>query len=214
MIFLKRVHPEWLAALSVVIPIIQEIEGSLKNSDFLPPADQVLRALEEPLSKIRVVIFGQDPYPTPDYAMGLSFSVSEDVKVLPKSLENIFIELAEDIGCERPSNGDLSRWAHQGVALINRVLTVPTGRSNGHLEIGWKEVTDGIARVLGERDVVAILWGNNARELAPYFRREMVLSSVHPSPLSAYKGFFGSRPFSRTNAILQSHDRAMINWCE
>ncbi|HEX7405596.1 MAG TPA: uracil-DNA glycosylase family protein, partial [Candidatus Nanopelagicaceae bacterium] len=117
------------------------------------------------------------------------------------------------IGCEVPSHGDLSKWAEQGVALINRVLTVPTGSSNGHVGLGWEDVTNEIALTLGQRDVVAILWGNPARELNVYFRDEWVIASVHPSPLSAYKGFSGSRPFSRANSILIKHDLLPVNWC-
>lgn len=212
MTFLEKVHPEWLVALSGVEPIIETIERSLNNRAFQPPAHQVLRALERPISQIRVVIFGQDPYPTPGHASGLAFSVNADVTPLPMSLQNIFLELASDIGCTAPARGDLSGWADQGVALINRVLTVPNGASNGHVGIGWQKVTDEVARVLGERKVVAILWGNNARQLAHFFRNEWVVASVHPSPLSAHRGFFGSRPFSRANAILRSHGLDLIDW--
>jgi uracil-DNA glycosylase len=212
MTFLEKVHPEWLAALSTVIPIIVEIESSIQNLKYQPPAHQVLRAFERPLSQIRVVIFGQDPYPTPGHATGLSFSVSRNIEVLPQSLQNIFVELSNDIGCPVPLHGDLSYWADQGVALINRVLTVPNGRSNGHVNIGWQKVTDEVARVLGERDVVAILWGNNAQQLAHYFRNVWVITSVHPSPLSAHRGFFGSKPFSKANTILRSRGLAPINW--
>lgn len=212
MIFLDNVHPEWLEALADVTPDIERIERSLLNQNFQPPASQVLRALKYPLSKVRVVIFGQDPYPTLGHATGLSFSVSDRVTPLPMSLQNIFSELSDDVGCAIPTSGDLSRWADQGVALINRVLTVPIGRSNGHIGIGWEKVTDEIARVLGERDVVAILWGNNARQLAHFFRKEWIISSVHPSPLSAHRGFFGSKPFSRANAILREHGLQQIDW--
>lgn len=212
MTFLENVHPEWLDALSGVTKNIEEIERSLLEQTFQPPAFQVLRALEYPLSKVRVVIFGQDPYPTPGHATGLSFSVSQNVTVLPMSLRNIFSELSDDVGCAIPTNGDLSRWADQGVALINRVLTVPIGGSNGHLGIGWEIVTDEIARVLGERNVVAILWGNNARQLAHFFRDEWVISSVHPSPLSAHRGFFGSKPFTKANSRLRNHGLEEIHW--
>jgi uracil-DNA glycosylase len=212
MTFLEKVHPEWLAALSTVIPIIVEIESAIQNLKYQPPAHQVLRAFERPLSQIRVVIFGQDPYPTPGHATGLSFSVSRNIEVLPQSLQNIFVELSNDIGCPVPLHGDLSYWADQGVALINRVLTVPNGRSNGHVNIGWQKVTDEVARVLGERDVVAILWGNNAQQLAHYFHNVWVITSVHPSPLSAHRGFFGSKPFSKANTILRSRGLAPINW--
>lgn len=212
MTFLEKVHPEWKDALSAVEPVIEEIEHSLKSNTFQPPAHQVLRALERPISQIRAVIFGQDPYPTPGHASGLAFSVNATVAPLPMSLQNIFLELVSDIGCTVPARGDLSRWADQGVALINRVLTVPNGASNGHVGIGWQKVTDEVARILGEREVVAILWGNNARQLAHFFRNEWVITSVHPSPLSAHRGFFGSRPFSRANAILRKHSLDPIDW--
>lgn len=211
--FLQNIHPEWRAALIDVLPRIEEIENSLDGTLFLPPPDQVLRSLERPLSQVRVVIFGQDPYPTPGHANGLAFSVAKDVKTLPKSLRNIFIELNGDIGCPFPEHGDLSHWADQGVALINRVLTVPNGESNGHINLGWQKVTDEIARVLGERDIVAILWGKNAGELSRFFRNEWIIASAHPSPLSAHRGFFGSRPFSRANRILREHGLAEMNWC-
>lgn len=212
MTFLDRVHPEWLEALANVVPDIEKIERTLHGQEFLPPANQVLRALVYPLSKVRVVIFGQDPYPTPGHAMGLAFSVSQNVKVLPQTLRNIFSELSDDVGCPVPLNGDLTRWSEQGVALINRTLTVPTGASNGHLGIGWEKVSDEIARVLGERNVVAILWGNNARQLEHFFRDGWHISSVHPSPLSAHRGFFGSKPFSQANKILRDHGLSEINW--
>ncbi len=212
MTFLKNVHPEWLAALGSVTTNIEELERSLLKEDYQPAATRVLRALEYPLSKVHVVIFGQDPYPTPGHAMGLSFSVSPNLEVLPRTLRNIFLELSHDIGCAIPVNGDLSKWANQGVALINRVLTVPTGVSNGHRRLGWEKVTEEIARILGERDVVAILWGNNARELSHFFRDDWVISSVHPSPLSGHRGFFGSKPFSKTNAILREHGLKEIDW--
>ena len=212
MTFLDKVHPEWLDVLANVTADIEKMERALVNEDFQPPAQQVFRALEYPLSKVRVVLFGQDPYPTPGHAMGLAFSVSPNVKPLPMSLRNVFSELASDLDCATPINGDLSRWADQGVALINRVLTVPTNRSNGHLGKGWEVVTDDIARVLGRRDVVAILWGNNARALQHIFRDEWVISSVHPSPLSAHRGFFGSKPFTRANSILEKHGLSKISW--
>lgn len=212
MTFLETVHPQWLAVLEGVLPQIEQIERSLEGSSFLPPKHQVLRALHRPLADVRVVIFGQDPYPTPGHASGLAFSVNAEVTPLPMSLQNIFLELVSDIGCTTPAQGDLSHWADQGVALINRVLTVPNGASNGHVGIGWQKVTDEIARILGEREVVAILWGNYAQQLSPFFSSEMRITSVHPSPLSAHRGFFGSRPFSKTNAILRKHGLDVIDW--
>lgn len=210
--FMKDVHPEWLTAIEDVIPKIEEIEISLQGTSFNPAPENVFRALRNPLHKTRVVIFGQDPYPNREHAMGLAFSVNANVTPLPMSLQNIFLELASDIGCTAPTRGDLSGWADQGVALINRVLTVPNGSSNGHIGIGWQKVTDEIARILGEREVVAILWGNNARQLAHFFRDEWIVASVHPSPLSAHRGFFGSKPFTKANAILRDHGLDLINW--
>lgn len=212
MTFLENVHPQWKEALRTVEPVIAEIELSLKGQAFQPPAHQVLRALERPFSQVRVVIFGQDPYPTPGHASGLAFSVNANVAPLPMSLQNIFLELVADIGCPAPTCGDLSKWADQGVALINRVLTVPNGLSNGHVGIGWQKVTDEIAHALGERDVVAILWGNNARQLAHFFRDQWIVASVHPSPLSAHRGFFGSKPFSKTNQLLAEQSLPAIDW--
>ena len=212
MTFLNSVHPEWKDALEDVLLKIQEIEESLGKTAYEPKQNLVLRALEHPISHTRVAIFGQDPYPTPGYATGLAFSVSRNVKTLPKSLRNIFQELSSDLGCPTPVHGDLSSWSDQGVALINRVLSVPSGVSNGHKNIGWQAVTNEIARILGERKVVAVLWGNNAQEMTHFFKESWVLASAHPSPLSAHRGFFGSRPFSKTNAILKTHNIKPIDW--
>lgn len=214
MTFLDGVHPQWLDALSLVRDQIERIESSLAGKTYNPSPENVLRALKYPLNDVRVAIFGQDPYPTSGHAMGLAFSVPSNISPLPKSLTNIFKELHDDVGCSTPTNGDLTSWSEQGVALINRVLTVPPGVSNGHRNIGWQSVTNEIARVLGERDVVAILWGNNAAELKSFFRNEWVIKSAHPSPLSAYRGFFGSRSFSLANHILRDSTLGEINWCQ
>lgn len=213
MTFLDGVHPEWLEALGDVREAIENIESSLSGKVYNPSPENVLRALKFSLSNVKVAIFGQDPYPTSSHAMGLAFSVPSNIKLLPKSLTNIFKELCDDMGPEFPSNGDLTPWVQQGVALINRVLTVPIGESNGHINLGWQEVTDEIARILGERDVVAILWGKNAGELSRFFRTDWTIASAHPSPLSAHRGFFGSRPFSKANGILREHGLEEINWC-
>ena len=213
MSFLDGVHPDWLEALGEVRDKIESIESSLSGKTYNPSPENVLRALKFPLSSVKVVIFGQDPYPTSSHAMGLAFSVPSNTKPLPKSLANIFKELHDDMGCQFPTSGDLTPWVEQGVALINRVLTVPNGVSNGHANIGWQKVTDEIARVLGEREVVAILWGRNAGELSHFFRNEWVIESAHPSPLSAHRGFFGSHPFSKANGILREHGLEEINWC-
>lgn len=212
MTILEGVHLEWIDALKHVLGEIERIENSLQGLAFNPAPENIFRALRQPLSKTSVVIFGQDPYPTPGHAMGLAFSVPVEIKPIPKTLTNIFRELHDDIGCVAPSSGDLTPWADQGVALVNRILTVPQGHSGGHAGLNWQVVTNEIAKILGEQDVVAILWGNYAQELSRYFSKPLTISSPHPSPLSAYRGFFGSKPFSRTNQLLTNESRRAIDW--
>jgi uracil-DNA glycosylase len=156
------------------------------------------------------VIVGQDPYPTPGYAHGLAFSVDEDRRPFPKSLQNIFAELTSDLGIPLPDHGNLERWSESGVMLLNRVLTVELGRPNAHLKLGWQSVTNAIAEELAKRDVVAVLWGKNAQELSNLFQYKV--ESPHPSPLSAYRGFFGSRPFSTVNTFLLEQGKEPIHW--
>jgi len=156
------------------------------------------------------VIVGQDPYPTPGNAMGLAFSVSPAIERIPQSLKNIYTELQADQGIAIPRNGDLSLWSSAGVLLLNRVLTTRQGQSNAHSDIGWQTITSHIASELGKRDVVAILWGKQAQELSSYFTNKV--ESVHPSPLSAYRGFFGSKPFSDVNQLLVAQGREPIDW--
>ena len=170
-----------------------------------------MRALSAPVSQTRVVIFGQDPYPTQGHAHGLAFSVDATVSPVPASLRNIFEELKNDCEVVR-TDGDLSNWFEQGVMLINRVLTTKIGESMAHKELGWQQITADVARVLGQRDVVAVLWGRSAQELQNFFRPDWSISSVHPSPLSAYRGFFGSKPFSRCNEILKKNSYPQIFW--
>ena len=179
--------------------------------DIAPEFSHVFRSLSRPIESTRAVIFGQDPYPTKGHAHGLAFSVDQSVSTLPPSLRNILTELSSDLGVTRRS-GDLSDWFDQGVLLVNRVLTTQTGSSLAHSNFGWQEVTDAVAQELGRHDVVAILWGKSAGELSRYFRTEWQIQSVHPSPLSAYRGFFGSKPFSRCNEILVSHKKSPIHW--
>lgn len=209
---LEDVHPEWITALKNVHGEIRKIEGSLEGHDFNPVPENIFKALRSPISQTSVVIFGQDPYPNPQHAMGLAFSVPREVRPIPKTLVNIFRELHDDIGCDIPSSGDLTAWADQGVALVNRMLTTPQGQSVGHLKLNWQVITNEVARVLGERGAIAVLWGRHAQELTPYFAKELVISSAHPSPLSAYRGFFGSQPFSKTNQLLASTARRAIDW--
>lgn len=209
---LNGVHPEWIAALENVLGEIERIEESLKGHDFNPTRENIFRAFQTPLSSIKVVIFGQDPYPTPTHAMGLAFSVPKHVRPIPKTLGNIFRELHDDIGCDIPSSGDLTPWAEQGVALVNRILTVPREDSAGHSMLGWQAITDEVARILSSHEVIPILWGKYAQELTRYFDSDYVISSPHPSPLSAYRGFFGSKPFSRANQLLVGSSRRAIDW--
>ena len=209
---LDGVHPEWIQALSGVRAEIDRLGSHLEGSRFNPSPENIFRALRTPFSDVSVVIFGQDPYPNPAHAMGLAFSVPRATQPLPKTLTNIFRELHEDTNIETPLHGDLTPWAQQGVALVNRVLTVPSWQSGGHSHLGWQVITDEIARILGARDVVPILWGKYAQEIAPYFNAELVISSPHPSPLSAYRGFFGSKPFSKANRRLALQSRRTIDW--
>lgn len=211
-VFTKDVHPEWLDALETVLPKIAEIESSLRDTSFNPAPENVFRALRYPLHQTRVVIFGQDPYPNGEHAMGLAFSVPRTIRPLPRTLQNIFKELHDDTGVEIPTNGDLSLWSSRGVLLLNRILTVPQGESAGHADLGWEIVTNEIARVLGERQVVGIFWGNYAKELRGYFSPKLSIQSVHPSPLSAHRGFFGSKPFSKTNQLLAGQSQEAIDW--
>jgi uracil-DNA glycosylase len=176
-----------------------------------PGFHNIFRSLSRSIESTHAVIFGQDPYPTRGHAHGLAFSVNQSVTSLPPSLRNIYTELSTDCGVTRNS-GDLSDWSDQGVVLVNRVLTTQTGSSLAHEDLGWQEVTNAVAQELGKHDVVAILWGKSAGELAQYFRPEWRIESVHPSPLSAYRGFFGSKPFSRCNEILVSHEIRPIDW--
>lgn len=174
--------------------------------------DLVFRALSSSIASTKVVIFGQDPYPTDGHAHGLAFSVDKAVTNLPPSLRNIYEELATDTENNRRPNGDLSDWNQQGVLLLNRILTTEVGRSMSHADLGWQIVTEAVARKLGEGNVVAILWGKSAGELRKYFREEFIIESVHPSPLAAYRGFFGSQPFSRCNSILEANGIQPIHW--
>ena len=181
---------------------------------YLPAGPNVLRAFTRPFDDVRVLIVGQDPYPTPGHAVGLSFSVAPDVRPLPRSLQNIFRELREDIGGAPPMNGDLSPWADRGVLLLNRVLTVSPGEPASHRGKGWEFVTEQAIRALVERSapLVAILWGKDAQTLTPLLGGIPVVASAHPSPMSADRGFFGARPFSRVNELLAACGGAAVDW--
>lgn len=188
------------------------------EDDILPPPDQVFRALHYlPPQNVRVVILGQDPYPTPGHAHGLAFSVDRKVRPLPRSLNNIFKELEDDLGAS-PAHGDLSHWADQGVLLLNTALTVAAGKAGSHARIGWAALTDQIVAELASRNgLVWVLWGNQAQAFHPWIesgsgKNRLIIESAHPSPLSARRGFFGSKPFSRINAHLAKRGAAPIEW--
>lgn len=181
---------------------------------YLPHDDDVLRAFREPMADVRVLIVGQDPYPTPGHPMGLAFSVAPGVSPLPRSLTNILTELSTDLGVAVPGSGDLTPWTRQGVLLLNRVLTVRPGEPGSHRGQGWEQITEAAIRALVQRGgpLVAVLWGRDAQMLAPWVTGVPTIMSAHPSPLSAARGFFGSRPFSRVNAALAAQGAAPIRW--
>ncbi|MGK5531053.1 uracil-DNA glycosylase [Streptomyces sp. URMC 129] len=213
------VEPGWATALAPVADRITAMGAFLRSEiaagrTYLPAGAHVLRAFQQPFDEVRVLIVGQDPYPTPGHAVGLSFSVAPDVSPLPGSLENIFRELSTDLGLPRPSTGDLTPWAEQGVLLLNRALTTAPRRPAAHRGKGWEEVTEQAIRALAARGkpLVAILWGRDARGLRPLLGRVPAVESAHPSPMSADRGFFGSRPFSRANALLLEQGAAPVDW--
>jgi uracil-DNA glycosylase len=211
--------PGWASALAPVHDRIRAM-GDLLRADqaagrrFLPSGDRVFAAFQQPIDDVRVLIVGQDPYPTPGHAIGLAFSVAPDVRPLPRSLANIFREYQDDLDLPPPSTGDLTPWVERGVLLLNRCLTVAPGTPASHRGRGWEEVTDAaIDALVGRgRPLVAVLWGRDARALAPRLGAVPRIESPHPSPMSADRGFFGSRPFSRANALLEDQGASPIDW--
>ena len=206
----SHVHSSWLPVFEPVTSVIGEILSKVEHDKLAPPLESVFHAFSVDLSSIRCVIVGQDPYPTRGNAMGLAFSTPPTIAKIPQSLRNIFTELESDQGHAAPAHGDLSKWSNEGVLLLNRVLTTRQGESNAHEKIGWQRVTDHIASELGKRDVVAVLWGRQAQELSKFFTFKV--EGVHPSPLSAYRGFFGSKPFAQVNQLLIAQGREPIDW--
>lgn len=211
--------PDWADALAPVADDIAAMGERLRaetaaGRGYLPAGDRVLRAFERPLADVRVLIVGQDPYPTPGHPIGLSFAVDAHVRPLPRSLTNIYRELEADLGIPPVAHGDLSAWSDQGVLLLNRVLTVSPGAPASHRGWGWERVTEHAIRavVARRRPLVAILWGRDAATLQPLLGETPIVASAHPSPLSASRGFFGSRPFSRANALLQEAGGTAIDW--
>ncbi|HEX7739290.1 MAG TPA: uracil-DNA glycosylase [Marmoricola sp.] len=213
------VAPDWAQALAPVDDQIAAMGEFLRGElaagrGYLPAGDHILRAFSRPLADVRVLIVGQDPYPTPGHPVGLSFSVAGDVRPLPKSLVNIFRELIDDLAVPVPRDGDLSAWADHGVMLLNRSLTVTPGKPASHRGKGWEAVTDRAIDVLAARGgpLAAILWGRDAASLRPRLGQIPCIESPHPSPLSAHRGFFGSRPFSRVNQLLAEQGAAQVDW--
>jgi uracil-DNA glycosylase len=213
------IDPGWAEALQPVAGRIAEAGDFLRaevgaGRSYLPAGDKVLRAFTQPFEQVRVLIVGQDPYPTPGHPVGLSFSVGPSVRPLPRSLVNIFREYSADLGHPAPATGDLTPWTERGVLLLNRVLTVQPGKPGSHRGKGWEAVTEQAIRALAARPapLVAILWGRDARNLAPLLTGAGLVESAHPSPMSADHGFFGSRPFSRANQLLASRGGEDIDW--
>ena len=214
-----QLDPGWAEALAPVAPLVAELGDRLRAENaagrgYLPAGANVLRAFSRPLDEVKVLIVGQDPYPTPGHPIGLSFAVDREVRPLPRSLGNIYRELETDLGIPPAVHGDLSSWSDQGVLLLNRVLTVRPGAPASHRGWGWEKVTELAIRALVARDapLVAVLWGRDAEGLRPMLGDTPVISSAHPSPLSASRGFFGSRPFSRANALLEEQGAAPVDW--
>lgn len=213
------IDPGWAEALAPVAGDIAAMGERLRaevaqGRGYLPAGERVLRAFQRPLDRVRVLVVGQDPYPTPGHPIGLSFAVDAHVRPLPRSLQNIYRELQDDLGIQPAPHGDLSAWSDQGVMLLNRVLTVRPGEPASHRRWGWEKVTEHAIRTLVAREapLVAVLWGNDARGLKPMLGATPVVESPHPSPLSASRGFFGSRPFSRVNALLEQQGAAPVDW--
>ncbi|MCE0486081.1 uracil-DNA glycosylase [Ornithinimicrobium sediminis] len=213
------VHPSWADVLAPAEATVARLGDFLRTEvaegrGYLPPGPHVLRAFQQPLDTVRVLVVGQDPYPTVGHAVGLSFSVAPDVRPLPRSLANLYAELVEDLGVPMPSTGDLTPWTDRGVLLLNRVLTVRPGAPASHRGKGWEEVTSLAIDALVRRGgpLVAVLWGREARSLAPALGDVPTVQSAHPSPLSARGGFFGSRPFSTTNDLLRAQGAEPIDW--
>ncbi|GAA4112371.1 uracil-DNA glycosylase [Knoellia locipacati] len=215
----ELVHPSWAQVLAPVEPTLTELGEYLRaevaaGHGYLPAGAHVLRAFEQPLADVRVLVVGQDPYPTPGHPIGLSFAVAPDVRPVPRSLANIYTELQSDLGVPAPTSGDLTPWAERGVLLLNRVLTVRPGASASHRGKGWEQVTDCAIDALVARGgpLVALLWGRDARSLRSRLDGIPCVESPHPSPLSAHSGFFGSRPFSRVNTLLEQQGATPLDW--
>ena len=217
--FIAPLDPGWEAALAPQAAAFEQVGEALRarraaGEQVLPAPEHILRAFRQPFADVRVLVLGQDPYPTPGHPIGLSFAVDRHVRPLPRSLANIHRELHDDLGITPPAHGDLSAWTDQGVLLLNRVLTVAPGEAGSHRGWGCERVTEHAIRTLVARSapLVAILWGRDAANLAPLLGDTPRVESAHPSPLSARRGFFGSRPFSRANALLEAQGAPPVDW--
>lgn len=218
--FDSLVHESWIEFLENDEELLVEIGLKLREEishryRYAPSNENIFRALQMPIDEVKVLIVGQDPYPTEGHAVGWAFSVPKELRSLPPSLKNIFLELNTDLGCDVPTHGDLRHWVEQGVLLLNRTLTVRLGEARSHYKFGWEHITlhaiQGLARK--NKHFISILWGNDAQTLIQILDPSRVISSVHPSPLSAHRGFFGSKPFSRANALLRENGEPPIDWC-
>lgn len=207
---LEEVHSSWHELFTIYENEINQILKSIDEDGCTPVRQNIFRAFREPIESVKVLIVGQDPYPGFGVADGLAFSIQPGNSSIPASLRNIFKEYSSDLGLAVPTVGDLTSWSNQGVMLLNRSLTTSVGNRNAHSDNGWLPITEAVARALAERDVVGVLWGSYAQKLKPLFNHS--ISTPHPSPLSAYRGFFGSKPFSRVNEILTSQGRTIIDW--
>lgn len=208
----QPIDPSWFP---IVEPLQDDVISTfdlVSKGQYIPAMDRILAPLSTPLNEVKVVIVGQDPYPNAEYADGFAFSVQPDVSPYPASLVNIFKELESDLGTPLPADGNLERWSRQGVLLINRTLTTIPGESHAHQRSGWMAITEVIICEVASRGAVGILWGGNAQQMSDCFDSTRVIKSAHPSPLSAYRGFFGSKPFSRTNAMLSEIGKPEITW--
>ncbi|MEY4346542.1 MAG: hypothetical protein RJA68_45 [Actinomycetota bacterium] len=212
MALFDQLHDEWQKVLADYRSLVETIDSLIDKSDVTPSYENIFAAYQLPPRAIKVAIFGQDPYPTPGYAHGLAFSVAANTQPLPASLKNIFKELESDWGVKVAINGNLQRWADQGVFLLNQILTTRPTQSLAHEDFGWQEFTAVTAKVVGESGAIGIFWGSKAQHLAQYFDPKLSISSAHPSPLSAYRGFFGSKPFSKANEMLRTQGKSEIRW--
>ncbi|MFT4186129.1 MAG: uracil-DNA glycosylase [Micrococcaceae bacterium] len=216
--FEHSAHPSWVAALKPHLDKIAAIEAEVHKQakagkTILPIAQNTYLALSRPIHETKVLILGQDPYPTPGHAIGLAFSTAPEVRPLPKSLINIYNELEADLHIPPAESGDLRPWQQQGVMLLNTALTVEAGNAGAHSKL-WNNFTAEVIQILNSREqpLVSILWGRHAQNYEPLLKKHPIIKSAHPSPLSAHRGFFGSRPFSKCNELLEQQGTALINW--